>query len=459
MPEQTPNIPRANMSSRERELRSRLAQLISARGLIRATLNPRDITCGKSRCKCARGEKHTYLYLVAGEDSKRRQLLIPKSLESKARQWVQGRDSGDRSQVLGLDPQGLQRSAADRLAEFLTSNRLTVDKAGEPQVVFLAAMRELNSILRDFNKECGLEPGKGALTMRDILCSNPAVAGGKLEPGTFTAKLPPGHEEGFRALMDRLLNQGAIATIQRVTALEGRGELGTGKLEAGGKLEGAGRETGGKPDAVVQKAMEMAAAAAQTASTKSREDITGQTDAQGRLVGRSDMAEKILDGEKKPKGTEDKEKERAEREAEQRRMQELALIALREQQIKEQREQAEKEKERVLEQDKKKDDDRRRKYKVREKDTLESIASKQLGDAKLAGLIYEINQNAIPVKKVKGKKLLDLQPKLVIWLPSQVDIKEYRSRKQFALVVDITYGGSRTSRINSICGHGARLAG
>ena len=89
MPEPTSNVSKANMDSRERELRSRLNQLISSKGVVRATLNPRDITCGKSSCKCARGEKHSYLYLIRSDGGKRRQLLIPKSLEHKARQWVQ----------------------------------------------------------------------------------------------------------------------------------------------------------------------------------------------------------------------------------------------------------------------------------------------------------------------------------------------------------------------------------
>ena len=89
MSERTPNISKAKMSSYERELRSRLAQVVSSKGLVRATLNPREITCGKSACKCSRGEKHSYLYLIVSEAGKRRQLLIPKSLENKARQWVQ----------------------------------------------------------------------------------------------------------------------------------------------------------------------------------------------------------------------------------------------------------------------------------------------------------------------------------------------------------------------------------
>ena len=75
MPERSPDISKAAMSRNERQLRSRLAQLVSAKGFVRATLNHRDITCGKSNCKCATGDKHAYLYIVAGDTGKRRQLL------------------------------------------------------------------------------------------------------------------------------------------------------------------------------------------------------------------------------------------------------------------------------------------------------------------------------------------------------------------------------------------------
>jgi hypothetical protein len=84
----TPNISKSKMSVQERELRSRLNQLISSKGLLRGTLNPREITCGKSNCKCARGEKHPYLYLVVSDSGKLRQILIPRSREVEVRQWV-----------------------------------------------------------------------------------------------------------------------------------------------------------------------------------------------------------------------------------------------------------------------------------------------------------------------------------------------------------------------------------
>lgn len=88
MAERSPDIQKAKMSSRERDLRSRLTQLIQGQGLIRGTLSSRANTCGKSNCKCARGEKHTALYLVVSQDGKQRQLFIPRSYERKVQQWI-----------------------------------------------------------------------------------------------------------------------------------------------------------------------------------------------------------------------------------------------------------------------------------------------------------------------------------------------------------------------------------
>lgn len=88
MPETAPRIPRARMSPEERHLRSQLVQLLSGVGLLRATLNPRHKVCGKRGCRCARGEKHSALYVVASKDGKPQQLFVPHSLEPQARQWV-----------------------------------------------------------------------------------------------------------------------------------------------------------------------------------------------------------------------------------------------------------------------------------------------------------------------------------------------------------------------------------
>lgn len=88
MPETPPRIPRTHMSPEERRLRSQLVQLLSGVGLLRATLNPRQKVCGKPGCRCASGEKHAALYVVASEDGKPHQLFVPHSLEPQVRQWV-----------------------------------------------------------------------------------------------------------------------------------------------------------------------------------------------------------------------------------------------------------------------------------------------------------------------------------------------------------------------------------
>lgn len=77
------------MSSKERSLRSRLAQMISSQAFFRGTLVSRERICGSKNCKCLKGEKHPGLYLDIREDGKHRQIFIPKSLENNVRYWVQ----------------------------------------------------------------------------------------------------------------------------------------------------------------------------------------------------------------------------------------------------------------------------------------------------------------------------------------------------------------------------------
>jgi hypothetical protein len=76
------------MSAQERHLRSQLVQLLSGVGLLRATLNSRQKVCGKPGCRCARGQRHSALYVVASEHGKTRQLSVARSLEPQVRQWV-----------------------------------------------------------------------------------------------------------------------------------------------------------------------------------------------------------------------------------------------------------------------------------------------------------------------------------------------------------------------------------
>jgi hypothetical protein len=77
------------MSARERRTRSRLAQLISQRGILRGSLLLRRRVCGKPNCKCTRGQKHESLYLVISEGGRTRQLYVPRDWESRVRRWVE----------------------------------------------------------------------------------------------------------------------------------------------------------------------------------------------------------------------------------------------------------------------------------------------------------------------------------------------------------------------------------
>jgi hypothetical protein len=81
------------------------------------------------------------------------------------------------------------------------------------------------------------------------------------------------------------------------------------------------------------------------------------------------------------------------------------------------------------EEDKNKPDpEQRQKYIVQFGDTLESIGAKKLGSSNLAPLIYEINSKVITSWMKNGKRVIDLKPKLVIYLPTTADIEEYNSR-------------------------------
>ena len=79
---------RNSMPSKERALRSRLAQVVHTAPLLRATLNEREVTCGKKGCRCAQGERHAALYAVSSQEGKTRQVFIGREREGTVRQWV-----------------------------------------------------------------------------------------------------------------------------------------------------------------------------------------------------------------------------------------------------------------------------------------------------------------------------------------------------------------------------------
>ena len=82
------SLSRNKLSVTERNFRSRIAQLASGQWFLRGTLSERSGTCGKTNCRCARGELHTSLYLVQSQDGKPRQICVPKAWQQRIRQAV-----------------------------------------------------------------------------------------------------------------------------------------------------------------------------------------------------------------------------------------------------------------------------------------------------------------------------------------------------------------------------------
>jgi hypothetical protein len=76
------------MSARERAFRSKLAQCVDQRGVLRGSLLVRRRVCGKSNCRCAQGQLHESLYLAISAEGRTRQLFVPKDWEERVRQWV-----------------------------------------------------------------------------------------------------------------------------------------------------------------------------------------------------------------------------------------------------------------------------------------------------------------------------------------------------------------------------------
>jgi hypothetical protein len=79
---------RGYLSVKERQARSRLAQLLHQKPLLIGSLVSMPRVCGKAGCKCSRGELHPGLYLALRVGSKRKMIHVPQMLEDKVRQWV-----------------------------------------------------------------------------------------------------------------------------------------------------------------------------------------------------------------------------------------------------------------------------------------------------------------------------------------------------------------------------------
>lgn len=79
---------RGYLPVKERQARSRLAQLLHQKSLLIGSLVSMPRVCGKAGCKCSRGELHPGLYLALRVAGKRKMIHVPQSLETRVRQWV-----------------------------------------------------------------------------------------------------------------------------------------------------------------------------------------------------------------------------------------------------------------------------------------------------------------------------------------------------------------------------------
>jgi hypothetical protein len=84
---------RSQRSFSEREARSRAAQLLANEPFLRGSLTLQYRSCGKSYCRCQKGQKHPALYLHTRYGDRWIHTYIPKALHETVRQWI---DTGQR---------------------------------------------------------------------------------------------------------------------------------------------------------------------------------------------------------------------------------------------------------------------------------------------------------------------------------------------------------------------------
>jgi hypothetical protein len=133
--------------------------------------------------------------------------------------------------------------------------------------------------------------------------------------------------------------------------------------------------------------------------------------------------------EEKSKDTEDDQPKKLET-LKVNRKNEALLAELKAKKLREQKEKEMRDRELALAQMRKNEENtRRRRYVIRERDTLQSIALRQLRDVRLASLIYQINKSLIPVTTQRGKKVYVLKVGQVILLPSGNEVKGFRGKE------------------------------
>lgn len=320
------------------------------------------------------------------------------------------------------------------------------------------------SALSDMAKALGLSAdvargldGKAA-NLQDLKTADGALkaAADALKPTTLEAGKASGlpGEAGAKADLkglDAARADGALNVAAKSIAPEGLLPGGRDSQKADGALGAKGEVTGkldstGRPESLVQK-IENTLASPLVAGQRLEGDKNAPTvkvdqvplagdkldpntitkvelDPDKKLADTTGSAAKFDELLDKAKKQREEEKFDEEDQLNSRNAMMMALLA----QKKQKQEQEEKEFQLRNDDAKKKDEDKRRRYVVKEKETLESIAKKQLRDVRLAALIYEINKHMLPIRMEKGKQVVDPRPGTAIWLPTEAEIKEFRSR-------------------------------
>lgn len=79
---------RSHLSKKEREIVSRINQMINKPGLLRANLVEMKRKCGNKNCRCTKGKLHKSWYLYQSKEGKSRMLYVPEKWEQDAKEWV-----------------------------------------------------------------------------------------------------------------------------------------------------------------------------------------------------------------------------------------------------------------------------------------------------------------------------------------------------------------------------------
>ena len=122
--------PRSHRSHPERDARSRAVRLLADQPLLRGSLVLQHRSCGKSYCRCRKGQKHPALYLHTRSGDRRVRIYIPPALHDTARRWV---DNGRRvKRLIDRVSEHQLRALLEQKQEILARRRRTPSEAPTP---------------------------------------------------------------------------------------------------------------------------------------------------------------------------------------------------------------------------------------------------------------------------------------------------------------------------------------